>query len=252
MKVDRSAGVSLERTGEVRGKSHENRGEQTAASRAGEERAGSKCRRRGQGADRRDAEVEGESRGHVGELPEGGDAEMAEVGIVDDLARHPRLGRRQLLRAVHRVQKREVHRLLAPVDLGIAGANGEKKEKRREKDDGAGKASRPREASGEGREPGGHHGYGHRLEWHKTESRRDPGEVSEDQGAERRGQAIAGHRRQRGNCRREQSSPREQDHREGRDPQCRAGPARFDECLGRDRDDFAGRGSQHVRPTDSP
>ena len=61
--------------------------------------------------------------------------EMAEIRVRQGRAGEPRLRRRKLRGPHERVQEREVHRLLARIDLGVQGAHGEKEEKRPPEDE---------------------------------------------------------------------------------------------------------------------
>ena len=83
----------------------------------------------------RDREVEEEAGVDAEELPGGRGEEVTEVGVREGRAGEPRLGRRKLGGPKERVQEREVHRLLAEVDLGVRGADGEEEEERAPEDE---------------------------------------------------------------------------------------------------------------------
>ena len=96
---------------------------------AGEDRRG---RKRG---GHRDREVEQEAGMNAEELPRRRREEMAEIRVGERRAGEPGFGRRELGGPQQRVQKREVHRLFARVDLRVEGAHGEEEEERAPEDE---------------------------------------------------------------------------------------------------------------------
>ena len=95
----------------------------------GEDRGG---RKRG---GHRDREIEQDAGMNAEELPRRRREEMAEIRVRERRAGEPGFGRRELRGPQERVQEREVHRLLARVDLRIQGAHGEEEQERAPEDE---------------------------------------------------------------------------------------------------------------------